>query len=84
MTIDVADLGLLETVLELTGEPSVSATREVIAEALGIPVVYAFVIERRLHRTRELGLLDRDEHGSWRPTAAGLATDSARILGQVI
>lgn len=85
MSIDVADLGLLETVLDLSSSPSVAATGEAIAEALGVPAAYASFVERRLHRNRELGLVDRDEDGSWRPTAAGLAaTDSARILGQLV
>lgn len=44
MSVEVADRGLLATVLE-----------------------------RRLQRKRERGLVDRDREGCWYPTAAGIA-----------
>lgn len=85
MSAGVADRGLLATVLELERDPEAPATGQAIAEALGIPRDYADFIERRLQRNRELGLLDRDEHGNWYPTPAGLAAaESVCGLGQAV
>lgn len=79
MSVDVADWGLLLTVLELGDGADVPTTGQAVAEALGISADYADVIERRLEHGRERGLLDRDRRGNWRPTPAGLAAASRFI-----
>lgn len=80
MSIDVADQGLLSTVLELAHDPDLAATGDAIAESLGIPAHYSQFIQRRLQHNRELGLLDRDSHGNWHLTATGLAAATADAI----
>lgn len=85
MSMDVADRGLLATVLELERDPDAPATGAAIAEALGVPAAFADFIERRLQRNRELGLLECDELGNWYPTAAAFtAVHGVRLLGQAV
>ena len=73
MSADVADRGLLATLLQLTRGAEVPTTSTAIAAAVGIPSQFTDLIERRLQAGRDRGLVDCDRHGHWHATAAGVA-----------
>ena len=76
MSADPADQGLLAILRELLlrdGDSDMEATAAAISEAAGVPAEYADIVEQRLERNRERGLVRRDSGGRWYLTAEGIA-----------